>query len=305
MELVITVLIAVLFDLYFGEPKNWHPLIVFGRFASFVEHHSLNTKYSNFLQKLCGIFALILILIIFIVPLYYLQQIFWLNLLLAPVILYFCIAANSLKAHAMAVYDALEQHDLKLARKKVAMIVSRDCTNIEPLAVRRATIESVLENGADAVFAPLFWFMIGGSIGVIFYRICNTLDAMWGYKNQRYFYFGWAAARLDDLLNYIPARLTALSYALLGNIRVAWRCWRTQAKLLDSPNAGVVMCSGAGSLNVKLGGAAVYHGKTKEKPYFGGDSVPENNDIYRANQLINLTLSLWVFLLIVVVLFIL
>ncbi len=304
MEWVIAIFSAVLLDLYFGEPKNGHPLIAFGRFASFVEKICLKTQLSDFHQRIMGVIALIFIIVILIVPLYYLQQGAWFNWLIAPIILYFCIAATSLKQHAISVFSALEKNDLKLARKKVAMIVSRDCTKMDALAVRRATLESVLENGADAIFAPLFWFVIGGVLGVVLYRLSNTLDAMWGYKNQRYLYFGWAAARLDDILNFIPARLTAMSYILLGNTRLGWYCWLCQAKLLESPNGGVVMTAGAGGLNLKLGGTASYHGKDKEKPFFGGANLPTNHDIKRANRLINLSLILWLAVLAVISIFI-
>jgi adenosylcobinamide-phosphate synthase len=121
---------------------------------------------------------------------------------------------------------------------------------------------------------------------------------MWGYKNQRYINFGWAAARFDDLLNWCPARLTAISYALLGNTQQAIQSWKTQASLLDSPNAGSVMTAGAGALQLKLGGAAWYHGVLKEKIDFGGNNLPENNDILRANTLMTRSLLLWVLVLI-------
>jgi adenosylcobinamide-phosphate synthase len=174
MEWVLTIFSAVLLDLYFGEPKNWHPLIAFGRFVSLVEKICFKMQFSDFHQIIIGIGALIIIIIIFIVPIYYLQHWAWFNVFFAPIILYFCIAATSLKQHAISVFSALEDNNLVLARKKVAMIVSRDCTQMDALAVRRATLESVLENGADAVFAPLFWFAIGGPLGVVLYRLSNT-----------------------------------------------------------------------------------------------------------------------------------
>jgi adenosylcobinamide-phosphate synthase len=290
---MISLIIAVLLDLYFGEPKKWHPLVAFGKFSTWVEKKYLMESSPSHLQRIIGVMILIIILFLFLFPLYFLQKIALFNWLISPIILYFCIAANSLKQHNLDVFKALEHQDLKLARKKVAKIVSRDCQKMDEIAVRKASIESVLENGADAIFAPIFWFLVAGPAGVVLYRISNTLDAMWGYKTPRYLYFGWAAARLDDILNFIPARLTALSYILLGNKRLGWHCWRTQARLLNSPNAGVVMTAGAGSLNVQLGGTAMYHGFLNKKPIFGGNSLPENDDLIRANQLIDRTLILW------------
>ncbi len=117
----------------------------------------------------------------------------------------------------------------------MSLIVSRDPASLD---ITRAATESVLENGNDAVFGALFWFVVAGAPGVVVYRLANTLDAMWSYRNERYVDFGFAAARLDDLLNYVPARLTALTYAILGHTRSAWRCWRAQAHDWDSPNAG-------------------------------------------------------------------
>jgi adenosylcobinamide-phosphate synthase len=175
------------------------------------------------------------------------------------------------------------------------MIVSRQTEKMTAVDVRKATIESVLENGADAVFAPIFWFAVAGPAGAVLYRLSNTLDAMWGYKNQRYIYFGWAAARFDDVLNWIPARLTASSYALVGQTKKAIDCWKNQAHLLDSPNAGPVMTAGAGALQLKLGGAAWYHGDLKDKIYFGTEKLPDNEDIIRANSLITNSLILWIF----------
>lgn len=122
---------------------------------------------------------------------------------------------------------------------------------------------------------------------------------MWGYKNRQYIHFGWAAARFDDVLNWIPARLTALSYALLGQTLPALHCWKNQAHLLDSPNAGPVMTSGAGALNLQLGGPAWYHGKLKNKVFFGTKKNTVNSDINRANTLITYSLYLWITVLIV------
>ena len=295
----LTLILAVLLDHWLGEPQKYHPLVFFGRLANSLENklHTQNRSALN--QKITGLIALLLMILPLSGLVYLLNQWEPINIILAPVALYFCIAANSLKQHAIAIFDALEENDKPLARQQVGMIVSRQTDSMSPDDVRRATIESVLENGADAVFAPIFWFVIAGPAGAILYRLSNTLDAMWGYKNQRYLHFGWAAARFDDILNWIPARLTALTYALLGQTRLAFHCWKTQAHLLDSPNAGPVMTSGAGALNLKLGGPAWYHGTLKDKVFFGTQNSPANNDITKANALINSSLYLWLIILII------
>jgi len=128
----------------------------------------------------------------------------------------------------------------------------------------------------------------------VLYRAANTLDAMWGYRNERFLHFGWAAARFDDVLNLIPARLTALTYILLGHTRQGWQCWRAQAPTWYSPNAGPVMAAGAGALGVLLGGAASYHGKLKQRPTLGLQQAPAAEDIARAIALVQRSLWLWV-----------
>lgn len=297
MTLTLTLLCAIALDYWLGEPPNTcHPLVAFGRWAARLEGIFRNPKHTPRLQTALGTLAWLCAMTPCGLGLAYLYLPTAGQFVFSVAMLYFCIGARSLRQHADAVRQASTDRDLPLARQRVGCIVSRQTADMTTNDVRRATVESVLENGADAVFAPLFWFVLLGPFGALLYRIANTLDAMWGYKNSRYLHFGWAAARFDDLLNWIPARLTALSYSALGNFRLAIKAWQNQAHLLDSPNAGPVMTAGAGALNLQLGGPAVYHGQLKQKPWFGGEHTPTDADIQRATGLIYKTLALWVLL---------
>lgn len=296
-DLSLTVCAAVLLDYLLGEPRRFHPLVGIGAVAQRVENCCYPThRTSSIRLYLQGIAALCLLIVPFFLLAVWLQTVPVLGVIFSIVVLYFCIAPRSLREHAERVARALQDHDLAAARGAVSRMVSRDTAQLNEQAVAKAAVESVLENGNDAIFAALFWFVIAGLPGVLLYRLSNTLDAMWGYRNARYQYFGWAAARLDDGLNFIPARLTALSYAALGNTRCALHCWRSQARLWDSPNAGPVMAAGAGALQVQLGGAASYQGVSEIRPLLGVGAAVCGADIGRATGLVQRVLWLWVVL---------
>jgi adenosylcobinamide-phosphate synthase len=208
-------------------------------------------------------------------------------------LLWFALGARSLADHIAPVERALAARELAHARALTSRVVTRDLSDADEPAVARAAIESALENGNDAIFGALFWFAIAGGPGALAFRLANTLDAMWGYRTPRLLHFGWAAARLDDIANYVPARLTALTYAICGDHRTAIRCWRTQAHAWDSPNAGPVMASGAGSLNVSCGGAARYHGVEEVRPVLGAGREPSAKDVGRALALVRRSIAVW------------
>ncbi|MGV8934542.1 MAG: adenosylcobinamide-phosphate synthase CbiB [Gallionellaceae bacterium] len=249
--------------------------------------------------KLRGVIAWLLAIVPFLAVTIFLWQQPVLRPWLSVLILYLALGLQSLREHANRIQTALEAVDLNTARQRVGEIVSRDTTTMQTEDVARASVESVLENGNDAVFGALFWFALLGAPGALLYRLANTLDAMWGYRTTRYLHFGRAAARLDDALNFFPARLTAISYALLGNTRLAWRCWRRQAPVWDSPNAGPVMASGAGSLGLLLGGAANYHGAQEQRPPLGAGHAPQTADIGRALKLVQRGVWLWLAVLLI------
>ena len=291
----IQVLVAVLLDTILGEPKRLHPLAGFGQLALRVERFIYGSpNQTDASRKFRGIMAWCITVLPFVIFIFWLtQQFSTLALIVETVVLYFAIGNQSLAQHATAVSNALIQKDLPLARHQVQMMVSRDTENMQDEDISRATIESVLENGNDAIFAAIFWFLILGGPGVILFRLANTLDAMWGYRNERYHAFGWFSARIDDILNWIPARLAALTYAFLGRTRLALSCWKTQAKLWKGMNPGVVMATGAGSMGLMLGGAAQYHGKEVVRPILGQGSKPNALDIKRSISLVQRSLWFW------------
>lgn len=284
---------GVLADRLFGEPSRWHPLIGFGRIADRLETAMRSgTPGHAFGNRMRGLVAWCLLVLPPVMLAWWLVHLPY-GWIADVLLLWFALGAKSLAEHARAIARPLAAGDLDEARRAVGRIVSRETSELDEKGVARAAVESVLENGADAVFAALFWFALAGGPGALAYRLANTLDGMWGYRDERRRYFGWTAARTDDLLNLIPARLTALTYALLGRTTRAFACWRAQAPAWSSPNAGPVMAAGAGSLGLRLGGAAIYHGHVEERPPLGEARAPDADDIERALTLVRRGVWLW------------
>lgn len=279
-------------DTWLGEPRRAHPLVGFGRMAACIE------RVLHRDARLRGVVAwsvAVLPAVAITAGLVHLLAMWsaWAAMAFSAAMLYLAIGHRSLGEHARAVEMPLRAGNLDAARAAVARMVSRDTQALDASQVAAAATESVLENGADAVFGALFWFAVLGAPGVVLYRLANTLDAMWGYRTPRHERFGWAAARIDDGLNYIPARLTALTYAVLGDTRRALRCWRSQAPQWDSPNAGPVMAAGAGAIRVALGGAAPYHGRWEDRPVLGEGGAPNADAIAAALRLVRRGVWLW------------
>lgn len=270
--------LGALLDWRLGEVRRWHPLVGFGTLAMRLEQWlNPNNCQAHRCQLLSGLGALLVLLL----PIglgsawlwwYWLDEAPLLALAFAAFSLYFSLGWRSLSEHLQAVQQGLEQN-LGAGRAAVQRIVSRDCAAMDEPQVVRAGLETLLENTSDAIVAPFFWFLLLGPAGALVYRLSNTLDAMWGYRTPRLQYFGRAAARLDDLLNIIPARLTALAFSYIGNTRSALHCWRHYAKYWSSPNGGPVICAGSGALGVSLGGGAFYHGQWQAKPATPGEAA--------------------------------
>ncbi|MBM4182486.1 MAG: cobalamin biosynthesis protein [Betaproteobacteria bacterium] len=284
MTTALLMILAVLLDWLLGEPRRRHPLAGFGRWAAWLETRLYHPS------RLRGALAWLLAVAPLTALAWALAQLPWVGMVFSVWALYFALGHKSLHDHLLPIVAALEAGDETQARRLTARVVSRDEATLE---IVPSALESALENGNDGVFGALFWFAVAGAPGAVLYRLANTLDAMWGYRNARYQRFGWAAARIDDALNYLPARLTALTYALLGRTRQALACWRRQAPAWDGINPGVVMAAGAGALGVRLGGPARYHGTLEHRPELGTGAAPVAADIPRALALVRHGVALW------------
>lgn len=222
---------------------------------------------------------------------------FCLGIAVETLMTYQILAIKSLKAESMKVYDGLKNQDLEKARAAVSMIVGRDTECLDEEGVAKAAVETVAENTSDGVIAPMLYLALGGPILGFGYKAVNTMDSMVGYRNEKYLYFGRAAAKLDDILNYFPARISAclmLAAAFLSGHSFspegAWKIYRRDRRKHASPNSAQTESVCAGALGVRLAGDARYFGKTVKKPFIG-DALRkvEYEDIKRANRLMYVT----------------
>ena len=294
--MTLLLLVALILDEAFGELKRFHPLSAFGRYVNYLEttFYPSNNRYKFLAGIMCWCLAVIpLVLLasvfIWICASYLPVYLYW---LINSIILYFTIGQKSLREHARAVNEPLlsasdDMQKLKQARIALSMIVSRDTQDATPNQMATATIETVTENTHDAIIAPIVFFILFGAPGAILFRLSNTLDAMWGYRTERYEQFGKWSARTDDVLGYIPARITAFLMVLsspsnfINTIKSIWVTGRPWY----SPNAGIVMAAGAGALGIKLGGTAVYQGVSKPRLDLGFGKAAELLDIKRSINL--------------------
>jgi adenosylcobinamide-phosphate synthase len=294
MRLEHQILLAFALDLLFGDPR-WlpHPVKLIGRFALALEA-PMRRAIPN--ARLAGILTVAIVLAVtggITVLLISLAR--WAHPVAGDVVsillLYTTFAARDLAHHASRVYRALADGDLAEARKRVAFLVGRDTDRLDEREVVRATVESVAENLVDGVTAPLFFAVVGGPLGAMLYKAVSTLDSTFGYKDERYRYFGWASARLDDVANYIPARLTAalvpLAAVVLGGYPgLAAKTLRRDGHKHPSPNAGLAEAAAAGALGIQLGGLNYYGGEPHQGELLGEPVEPlERRHILRVNWL--------------------
>lgn len=265
-------LLAWLLDRWLGDPV-WlpHPVVAFGRAISFCEH-TLNKGRGRFLKGAMTAITLVTLTYLLTSTLLRGANIIspWLKATLETLLIFYCLAGTTLIREVRDVFQALDR-SLEEGRKQVARIVGRDTQALSAQEVRTAALETLAENLSDGVIAPLFWYCLLGVPGMMMYKMINTLDSMIGYRNERYRRFGCFAARLDDIANYLPARLTALLMVSVSGKPALWRFVLRYGKEHASPNSGYPEAALAGILDCRFGGPHDYFGEEVWKPYIGSN----------------------------------
>ncbi|MBQ9120427.1 MAG: cobalamin biosynthesis protein CobD [Lachnospiraceae bacterium] len=302
---MIAFLLGFLLDLMLGDPYCLpHPIRAIGNLIAKLEKRLLGTEATGSEKEKLrkgGVLVLAVLGITVTVTTVILLGAYWLHpyvgIAMETIMTYQILATKCMKVESMKVYRALKHQTLEDARKAVSMIVGRDTAALDEEGVAKAAVETVAESTSDGVIAPMLYTALGGPILGFFYKAANTMDSMVGYKNDRYLYFGRTAAKLDDLVNFIPARISAgfmIVAAFLGGKHFsgkrAWRIFCRDRKKHASPNSAHTESVCAGALGIRLAGDASYFGKIVKKPYIG-DAVRriEYEDIKRANRLMYIT----------------
>ena len=296
------ILVGFIMDLIIGDPHwMYHPVRVIGKFITFLEDMLRKTfPKTKDGERKSGFVLVVLVCGISVFTVWGLMKLayylnFWRGFLLEVIMCYQLFAVRSLKDESMKVYKELAKQDLEASRKAVSMIVGRDTENLTIEGVTKATVETIAENTSDGTLAPMFYMFIGGPVLGWFYKAVNTMDSMVGYKNEKYLNFGRYAAKFDDVMNFIPARLCGW-LMILASMFLKMD-WKNAKKIFvrdrfnhASPNSAQTEAVMAGALRIQLAGDAWYFGKRYEKPIIGDALRPvEIEDIPRANRLLYAT----------------
>lgn len=296
---VLPLLAGFLLDCLLGDPYSLpHPIRLIGRLISALEKW-VRKAFENHLVPGGAVLMVIVLLLSTAAPLALLILCYrvnvWLGAAVESLLCYYMLAARCLRDESMKVYRAFLENDTEKARRAVSMIVGRDTKPLDKNGIIRAAVETVAENTSDGVTAPMLYMSVGGAVLGFFYKAANTMDSMIGYTSEKYLQIGRFAAKLDDVLNFIPSRLTALMMILSAgimrmDIKNAWKIWRRDRRRHASPNSAQTEAVCAGALDVRLAGDAYYFGELHQKPFIGDDIREiENEDIRRANRLMYCT----------------
>lgn len=283
--IIYAILLAYLLDLLIGDPIALpHPVVGFGKLIAMGEKR-LNVGSHRLLMGLVLSVGLIVLVWDLFFAMMHLAGLLsaWLEAALVFVFFFYGIANRTLIREGKMVFSVLNNLGVEAGRKQLSRIVGRDTSQLTPQQIRTAVLETMAENLSDGVVAPIFWFIVGGIPAMMAYKMVNTLDSMIGYKSDRYLLFGRVAARIDDVANFIPARLTALLMCLVTfSVRALVFIFKF-GRLHSSPNSGYPEAAMAGILNVRFGGSNVYHGQRVDKPFIGSNNREiTHRDFYTA-----------------------
>jgi adenosylcobinamide-phosphate synthase len=302
LSTIYILVIAFLLDLILGDPKKLpHLIIAFGNSISLGEK-LLNKNNAKFLKG--ALLTILLVSTSFITPhliIKYLNayDFQFIAIAFSVLMLFYCLANKTLVKEGNAVFNVLKNEGLEAGRKRLSWIVGRETNKLSEQQIRVATFETMAENLSDGVIAPLFYFLILGVPGAMAYKMINTLDSMIGYKNDRYFFFGKFAAILDDVVNYIPARITGVLMLLVTFKLKGFSFIFKEGKKHSSPNAGYPEAALAYILNCQFGGPNYYHGKLVDKPFIGSNNRKIEHDEIKIVSKVNYTTSILFFLLMI------
>ena len=287
--------IGLVLDFIIGDPNNpFHPVRIIGALGIKLENITRrvfkNLKISGFVTWLGVILITFLVNSLIVRLAFSISNIF--GIIIEGILLYFCISFKGLKVEGLKVIKVLESGDIEGARKQLSYIVGRDTEALDEEGIIRAVIETVAENTSDGIIAPLLFGALGGAPLAMTYKAVNTCDSMFGYKNDKYIDFGFVSAKMDDLFNYIPARLTGylviFAAFILGlDYKNSYRIYKRDRYNHTSPNSAHPESAVAGALGIRLGGANYYFGKIVEKPTIGDkNKVIEISDLYKTNNIL-------------------
>lgn len=281
---------ALIIDTIIGDPQSkYHPVVLIGNVINYYEKIFYYKKDSKYLKLFYGFLTVASVLLTVGLIGFVLIFLFafgggWGEIIISTLLLYICITPKSLYKASSELANLLSRQKIQKARFKLSWIVGRDTQDLDEGEITRATIETVAENTVDGIMAPLFYFALFGPLGALLYRAVNTMDSMLGYKNERYLYFGRFAARLDDICNYIPARLTFIIFVIIAFILPfadgirAFLVGLRDAKKHPSPNGGYAEAPIAAALRIRLGGYNSYGGVVNFREYMGDALRPLKYD---------------------------
>ena len=302
VNFILPLLIGYMLDLILGDPEKWpHPIKIFGNLIATGER-LLNKGKNRFLKGsiMTIVFGIGLYVFFFFVENFLYSINLYGGLLFSSIFIYYGLANKNLLVEGKNVFQKLNDFGLEQGRKQLSRIVGRSTEKLNENEIRIAVLESLSENLSDGVIAPLFFYAVAGVPGMMVYKMINTLDSMIGYKSDRYFYFGKFAARLDDVVNFIPARITAILIALVSLNKKSLKFIIKFGKMHSSPNSGFPEAALAGVLNCRFGGPNTYHGQLVMKPYIGEVDRIIKHEEFKTVWYINHSVTLLFIILIII-----